>query len=168
MLTAKVMLLGDMGVGKTSIMYRLVYDRFEGNYKSTLGVEISTHDVWPDADDVADPVRCIIWDADGDFGRLIFDTVYVSGAHGAIIMSDVTRPQTITRMLELAHNFEARFPGRPYRALVNKIDLVEAAEATSRRTQLGRLDVEFVSAKTGVGVAKSIAALAGAIRRRQA
>jgi Ras-related protein Rab-5C len=168
MLTAKVMLLGDMGVGKTSIMYRLVYDRFEGNYKSTLGVEISTHDVWPDADDVADPVRCIIWDADGDFGRLILDTVYVSGAHGAIIMSHVTRPQTITRMLELAHNFEARFPGRPYRALVNKIDLVEAAEATTRRTQLERLDVEFVSAKTGVGVAKSIAALAGAIRRRQA
>jgi GTPase SAR1 family protein len=33
MFTAKVMLLGDMGVGKTSIMYRLVYDRFEGNYK---------------------------------------------------------------------------------------------------------------------------------------
>jgi len=149
-------------------MYRLVYDRFEVTYKSTLRVEISTHDVWPDADDVADPVRCIIWDADGDFGRLIFDTVYVSGAHGAIIMSDVTRPQTITRMLELAHNFEARFPGRPYRALVNKIDLVEAAEATTRRTQLERLDVEFVSAKTGVGVAKSIAALAGAIRRRQA
>jgi Ras-related protein Rab-5C len=168
MLTAKVMLLGDMGVGKTSIMYRLVYDRFEGNYKSTLGVEISTHDVWPDTDRTADPVRFIIWDADGDFGTLIFDTVYVSGAHGAIIMSDVTRPQTITRMLELAHNFEARFPGRPYKALVNKIDLVGAGEAESRRTQLERLDVEFVSAKTGAGIAKSIAALAGAIRRRQA
>jgi len=30
MLTAKVMLLGDMGVGKTSILYRLVSDSFEG------------------------------------------------------------------------------------------------------------------------------------------
>jgi GTPase SAR1 family protein len=32
MFSAKVMLLGDMGVGKTSIMYRLVHDRFDGEY----------------------------------------------------------------------------------------------------------------------------------------
>jgi small GTP-binding protein len=125
MLTAKVMLLGDMGVGKTSILYRLIYNRFEGQYKSTLGVEILSHDVAPA--DGGDPMRLVLWDTDGDFGTQIFDTVYVTGASAAIIVSDVTRPQTVTRMVELVRGFEERFPGRPYRALLNKIDLPEAA-----------------------------------------
>lgn len=76
MLTAKVMLLGDMGVGKTSILYRLIYNRFEGQYKSTLGVEILSHDVAPA--DGGDPMRLVLWDTDGDFGTQIFDTVYVT------------------------------------------------------------------------------------------
>ncbi|MFX8028161.1 hypothetical protein ABTK68_19465, partial [Acinetobacter baumannii] len=66
-------------------------------------------------------------DTDGDFGTQIFDTVYVTGASAAIIVSDVTRPQTVTRMVEWVRGFEERFPGRPYRALLNKIDLPEAA-----------------------------------------
>ncbi|AUC94502.1 MULTISPECIES: GTP-binding protein [Bradyrhizobium] len=165
MLTAKVMLLGDMGVGKTSILYRLIYNRFEGQYKSTLGVEILSHDVV--AADGSDPTRLVLWDTDGDFGTQIFDTVYVTGASAAIIVSDVTRPQTVTRMVELVRGFEARFPGRPYRALLNKIDLPEAAGSAGVIAELGKSSVRSVSAKTGVGIAESIAELAQTIRRRQ-
>ena len=38
----KIITLGDSGVGKTSIFARLLTEKFEGNYKSTLTVEIST------------------------------------------------------------------------------------------------------------------------------
>ncbi|MGY4227577.1 small GTP-binding protein [Bradyrhizobium sp. USDA 4503] len=163
MLTAKVMLLGDMGVGKTSILYRLIYNRFEGQYKSTLGVEILSYDVAPaDA-----PMRLVLWDTDGDFGTQIFDTVYVTGASAAIIVSDVTRPQTVTRMVELVRGFEERFPGRPYRALLNKIDLPEAAGSAGAIAGLAKSSVKSVSAKTGVGVAESFVELAQTIRRRQ-
>ncbi len=99
MLTAKVMLLGEMGVGKTSIMYRLVHDRFEGQYKTTLGVEILSYDVT--STDGREPMRLVLWDTDGDFGTQIFDTVYVTGASAAIIVADITRPQTVSRMIEL-------------------------------------------------------------------
>lgn len=167
MLTAKVMLLGDMGVGKTSIMYRLVYDRFEGQYKTTLGVEVLSYDVPPAVEDAGEPTRLVLWDTDGDFGKQIFDTVYVTGAAAAIIVSDVTRPQTITRMVELAHSFEARFPGRPYKALVNKIDIPEAAGSIERIDELTKSSVRFVSAKTGIGIAESFAEVAETIRRRQ-
>ena len=165
MLTAKVMLLGDMGVGKTSILYRLVYNRFEGQYKSTLGVEILSHDVAPS--DGGEPMRLVLWDTDGDFGTQIFDTVYVTGASAAIIVADVTRPQTVTRMVELVHGFEARFPGRPYKALLNKIDLPEAAGSAGRIDELAKSSVRPVSAKTGAGIAESFAELAQVIRRRQ-
>jgi small GTP-binding protein len=163
MLTAKVMLLGDMGVGKTSILYRLVHDRFDGQYKTTLGVEVLSYDIPFDGDD---PTRLVLWDTDGDFGMRIFETVYVAGASAAIIVSDVTRPQTVTRMVELARGFESRFPGRPYKALVNKIDLAEAAESAEQLGQLARSSVKFVSAKTGSGVAESFAELAETIHRR--
>ncbi|MCP1829586.1 MULTISPECIES: GTP-binding protein [Bradyrhizobium] len=165
MLTAKVMLLGDMGVGKTSILYRLIYNRFEGQYKSTLGVEILSHDVAPAGG--SDPTRLVLWDTDGDFGTQIFDTVYVTGASAAIIVSDVTRPQTVTRMVELVRGFEERFPGRPYRALLNKIDLPEAAGSAGAIAGLAKSSVKSVSAKTGVGIAESFVELAQTIRRRQ-
>ncbi|WP_076864475.1 Rab family GTPase [Bradyrhizobium mercantei] len=165
MLTAKVMLLGDMGVGKTSILYRLIYNRFEGQYKSTLGVEILSHDVVQA--DGSDPMRLVLWDTDGDFGTQIFDTVYVTGASAAIIVSDVTRPQTVTRMVELVRGFEERFPGRPYRALLNKIDLPEAAGSAGQVAGLAKSSVKSVSAKTGVGISESFVELAQTIRRRQ-
>ncbi|HEX7921587.1 MAG TPA: Rab family GTPase [Bradyrhizobium sp.] len=165
MLTAKVMLLGDMGVGKTSILYRLIYNRFEGQYKSTLGVEILSHDVAPA--DGSDPMRLVLWDTDGDFGTQIFDTVYVTGASAAIIVSDVTRPQTVTRMVELVRGFEERFPGRPYRALLNKIDLPEAAGSAGAIAELAKSSVKPVSAKTGAGIAECFVELAQTIRRRQ-
>ena len=167
MLTAKVMLLGEMGVGKTSIMYRLVYNRFEGQYKTTLGVEVLSYDISPAPTDGREPMRLVLWDTDGDFGTQIFDTVYVTGASAAIIISDVTRPQTVARMIELIHGFETRFPGRPYKALVNKIDLPEAAGSTARIGEIPRSNVKFVSAKTSAGIADSFAELAETIRRRQ-
>ncbi len=165
MLTAKVMLLGEMGVGKTSIMYRLVYDRFEGQYKTTLGVEVLSYDVPVAAAD--EPTRLVLWDTDGDFGKQIFDTVYVTGAAAAIIVSDATRPHTVSRMVELAHSFEARFPGRPYKALVNKIDIPEAAGSIERVGELAKSSVKFVSAKTGVGITECFSEPAATIRRRQ-
>lgn len=160
---AKVMLLGDMGVGKTSILYRLVHDRFDGQYKTTLGVEMLSYEV-PE-DNAGEAMRLVLWDTDGDFGTRIFETVYVAGSSAAIIVADVTRPQTIARAVELAHAFEERFPGRPYRALLNKIDLVD--DASSLDHGLPASSVRQVSAKTGHGIAEAFADLAATIRRRQ-
>lgn len=164
MLTAKVMLLGDMGVGKTSIMYRLVHDRFDGQYMTTLGVEILSYDVPADK---GEPTRLVLWDTDGDFGERVFETVYVMGASAAIIVSDITRPQTVTHMVDLARGFESRFPGRPYKALVNKIDLTNGGGTIPEIKDIPPSSVSFVSAKAGTGIAETFAALAQTIHRRQ-
>lgn len=167
MLTAKVMLLGDMGVGKTSILYRLVHDRFDGQYKTTLGVEVLSYDVPVGLAGGGEPARLILWDTDGDFGMRIFETVYVAGASAAIIVSDVTRPQTVKHMVELARRFESKFPGRPYKALINKIDLADTAQAAEDIGEYGLPHIKAVSAKSGIGIAESFADLAETIRRRQ-
>ena len=41
MISKKICLLGDFAVGKTSLVRRFVYDRFEDKYISTIGVKVS-------------------------------------------------------------------------------------------------------------------------------
>jgi len=164
--SAKVMLLGEMGVGKTSIANRFAFDRFQSEYKSTIGVELFTHDVVlePGHDDGV--MRLVVWDTDGDFGHRIFDTVYVTGASAALIVADASRPATIDHGNGLARAFEERFPGRPYKIVVNKIDLLEGeapdVDAAVRRAG----GIVLASAKTGEGVAEAFRSLAQTIIRR--
>ena len=101
--------------------------------------------------------RPAIWDTDGDFGSRIVETVYIKGAAAKVIVSDATRPSTITRMVELAHDFETRFPGRPCKAFVNKKDLLTTNIRIGKTHELSESSIEFVSAKTGEGIARSFA-----------
>ncbi len=160
-LSAKILLLGDIGVGKSSLARRLVFDRFDSAYKTTIGVDVLTHDV----DCAGQTLRMILWDTDGDFGQHIFDTVYARGASGAIIVSDASRPTTTLKMANLARGFANRFPGRPSCSVINKIDLVPGDRAAIAGG-LGADETLYSSALTGEGVNALFAAIGSAIIRR--
>jgi len=162
MISAKIMLLGDIGVGKTSLANRFVFDKFDADYKTTIGVDVLTHDVTLGPECDGQTLRLVLWDTDGDFGARIFETVYLAGANGAIVVADASRPGTLAKMALLATRFEERFPGRPVARIVNKIDLAppgfSAPEAPG--------DTILASAKTGEGVEAMFLRLAGAVWRR--
>ncbi len=163
-LSAKVMLLGDIGVGKTSLAQRFVFDRFDAEYKTTIGVDVFTHDVdlGPECDNAR--LRFVLWDTDGDFGNRIFETVYLAGASAAIVVADATRPATIVKMAALVSHFEESFPGRPVRAIINKIDLVPDVRNASAAPEIQAV---YTSAKTGEGVAEMFLDVGCAIWRRR-
>ena len=123
MISAKIMLLGDIGVGKTSLARRRVFDKFDADYKTTIGVDVLTHDIELGPECGREILRLVLWDTDGDFGSRIFETVYLAGASGAIIVADASRPGTLVKMTTLADRFAEHFPGRPVVMIVNKIDL---------------------------------------------
>ncbi len=162
-LSAKVMLLGEIGVGKSSLARRFVFDRFEGEYKSTIGVDILSHEIM-----LADGriLKLMLWDTDGDFGAKIFETVYIKGASGALIVSDATRPATLAKAARLAAGFADAFPGRPLRVIVNKIDLAELEPAAFSGAGLAPDDVVRTSARTGEGVAGLFESMGADIVRR--
>lgn len=164
-LSAKILLLGDIGVGKTSLAKRFVFDRFDGTYKTTLGVDILTHDLplGPACDEAV--LRLVLWDTDGDFGNRIFATAYALGAQGALIVSDASRPESIAHMGRLASDFTDRFPGRPLRAIVNKIDLVPPSERRFVIEDVDEDDMAQTSAMTGEGVHDLFLSLGRAIWR---
>lgn len=166
MTARKVMLLGEIGVGKSSLARRLVFGKFEFDYKPTIGVDVYRFDV-PDS-----PTRplmsLIIWDTDGNFGNAIFKHVYMKEAAAALIIADITRPQTLETQHALAGGFEDAFPGRHIGYVVNKTDLVIESEAPPlprHLTQPG-VDLTCTSAKTGACVETAFIAAADAIARR--
>lgn len=162
----KVMLLGEIGVGKSSLVRRLTLDRFDFDYKPTLGVNIYTYDV---PDDVAGELTTlIIWDTDGNMRESIFRHVYMREASAAIIVGDATRPGTIDIMSQLGEGFRDAFPGRQHAFVVNKSDLLSPGEEPPLNDDLRRriADLTVTSAKTGDNVRTAFHALAAAIARR--
>ena len=119
----KIMLLGEIGVGKTSIARRLSLNAFGESYKATIGVDIYRYDVVPPPG--KEPFTFLVWDTDGSYGEAIFQHIYFREAHAAVIVSDATRPSTIDSMLRLGQHFMDTLPGRYLAHVVNKVDLLD-------------------------------------------
>jgi Ras-related protein Rab-22 len=165
----KVMLLGDIGVGKTSLVRRLIFEKFEHDYKATIGVDVYTNSMTLDAgrrDKVT--VRQLIWDIDGDFGESIFKQIYIKGATAALIIGDCSRQATLNSVLSLGQAFLDEFPGRPLSLIVNKTDLVSAEETARLMNPLRVLHAPILltSAKTGENVREAFESVAQAAYER--
>ncbi|MFW6024509.1 MAG: Rab family GTPase [Dichotomicrobium sp.] len=165
--SCKIMMLGEIGVGKTSIVRRLVLGKFDANYKATLGVDMYTYTL--DSGDFADrPVELVIWDIDGDIGENIFGHVYIQGASGALVVGDATRPSTHPSMVTVGQQFQEYLPGRPLMLVLNKMDLVPDPDALDAALleRTGKAPLETTSAKTGENVARAFHNLTKEVMRR--
>ena len=165
MLTRKIMLLGEIAVGKTALARRLVFNQFEAGYKATLGVDIYTHVLVPQPVPETS-VKLSIWDIDGDLSEGIFSHNYIKGASGALIIGDATRPATINAMIALADTFRDTQPGRPFVYVLNKLDLVEDHTLmVPPALQDPEAILHKTSAMTGHNVGEAFSDLATAIIR---
>lgn len=166
MIARKVMLLGEIGVGKSSIVQRLVFDRFEMNYKPTIGVDVYRYEV-PQTE-TRSAMALIVWDTDGNFGEQIFRHVYMREASAAVIVGDVTRPHTLDTMAALANGFREALPGRTLSLVLNKLDLLAPGDEVRLPEALTRpgLHLHRTSAKTGDNIKTVFSETADAIDRR--
>lgn len=166
MISRKVMLLGEIGVGKSSLARRLVDDVFEATYIPTIGVDVHRYTLPKPVD--GELIRLIIWDTDGNFGDTIFSHVYMREAAAAMIVGDVTRRTTMESMVRLSEGFATAMPGRPMAFVVNKIDLLGPGEEPLLPPALSRSDIAITmtSAQSGAHVQEAFHTMAAAIRRR--
>jgi small GTP-binding protein len=166
MIIRKIMLLGEIGVGKTSIVRRLVLDRFDADYKATIGTDVYRYEVRPSP--AAEPFHFVVWDTDGNFGQSIFRSVHVKQAHAALIVSDGARRATIETMSRLAEGFADAMPGRYLGLVVNKLDLFEeGAMPPLPPATAPELPLFKTSAKTGLNVREAFHEAAATIVRRE-
>ncbi len=166
MAAKKVMILGAAGVGKTSLSHRLAFDRFDGNYKATIGVDVYNTTVEIEGDVTGATMPLVLWDTDGDFGMSILVNTYLRGASAAIVVADATRPATIPYLQRLVLGFKDLLPGRPCAAILNKVDLLSAPSSMSPEDYGSPDFTALASALTGHGVRPTFARLAATIRYR--
>jgi len=82
----KLLLLGDGGVGKTSLMLRFSEDKFSSSLMSTAGVDYKTQHLEVDGK----KVKLQIWDTAGQTRFHTITQAYYKAAHGIVLVYDVS------------------------------------------------------------------------------
>jgi len=87
----KILVIGDLGTGKTSIIKRYVHRFFTQHYRATIGVDFALKVLnW----DETTLIRLQLWDIAGQERYGNMTRVYYKEAVGAFIVFDVTRRNT--------------------------------------------------------------------------
>ncbi len=152
-LSKKVCLLGDFAVGKTSLVRRFVYNLFDDKYISTIGVKVSRKTLAvPRINDVVE-LTMMLWDLAGSEEFDHVRTSYLRGAAGAILVCDLTRPETLTSLGTYAAHLRESTPHIPLVVAANKLDLtfmhrVSESQVSAAAAGLGAL-YHLTSARTG-------------------
>jgi small GTP-binding protein len=91
----KVVLIGDAAVGKTSLIRRYVFDRFDDAYITTIGSKVTKKEITVRKDDGDVDLKLMIWDILGREGYVSTHARTFAGVHGAILVADLTRRATL-------------------------------------------------------------------------
>lgn len=167
----KVCLLGDSAVGKTSLIRRFIFDKFDDKYISTVGTKVTKKSMkipYSEFDRNVD-LTLMIWDITGQHVERLSSTLtqyehyvppknYFRNAKGAIIVCDITREDTFNNLSKwVNHLFE--LSGKvPLIITGNKLDLID--ETDFEIAKLSKFAISknseriLTSAKTGENVEK--------------
>ena len=94
----KIVLLGDSAVGKTSLIRRFVFDQFEDSYIATIGSKVTMKELNLGRQVSTPKLTFMIWDIIGREGYHGLHARTFVGVHGAILVADLTRRETLQNL----------------------------------------------------------------------
>ncbi|MBN1803343.1 MAG: DUF4268 domain-containing protein [Candidatus Lokiarchaeota archaeon] len=151
----KLVLGGDGGVGKTSMVYRFVDNVFKSDYKATIGTAITKKEC--QFEGLKSNVRFIIWDLAGQVQFRRVRQAYLADSEAGILVFDLTRRKTFENIKSWYKELKDNSPQDLFLILVgNKCDLELSREVTREEgeqlaQELGLTYLE-TSAKTGENI----------------
>eukprot|EP00826_Nyctotherus_ovalis_P005573 TRINITY_DN11265_c0_g1_i18.p1 TRINITY_DN11265_c0_g1~~TRINITY_DN11265_c0_g1_i18.p1 ORF type:complete len:201 (+),score=57.07 TRINITY_DN11265_c0_g1_i18:164-766(+) len=150
----KVVLLGETGVGKSSLAHRFAFDKFSECYEATIGAGYFEKPI-PSG---SGSIKLCIWDTAGQERFASLASFYYRGCQIALVVFDLSKKQTFERAKAWINELQANAPVNVVIYLVgNKSDLnqreVTTEHATSYAKDLGILYIE-VSAKTNANISE--------------
>src|SRR5207244_9311624 len=172
LLKSKICLVGEQGVGKTSLIRRYVLDQFDDRYVRTLGAKVekkSLRVALPGPDGLIE-VNMAIWDIIGHVGfRQLLGDSFFNGAQGILAVADLTRGNTLPVLTGWIEAVEGVAGKVPVVLVANKADLT--AEAQFGVAELAEMASTFgctyllTSAKSGQNVEDAFLRLATEIAK---
>uniref|UniRef100_A0A0E0MPW8 Uncharacterized protein n=1 Tax=Oryza punctata TaxID=4537 RepID=A0A0E0MPW8_ORYPU len=150
---AKLVLLGDVGTGKSSLVLRFVKGQFVEFQESTIGAAFFSQTLAVNDE----TVKFEIWDTAGQERYHSLAPMYYRGAAAAIVVYDITNAASFTRAKKWVQELQAQGNPNTIMALAgNKADMVEArqvpAEEAKTYAQENGLFFMETSAKTAINV----------------
>lgn len=162
-LQKKICLLGDFGVGKTSLAARFVNNEYSEKYLTTVGVKMDTKLIAVN-DELS--IKLIIWDIAGENSLKKISQTYLRGAAGFLLVIDGTRMTTLDSALDMKRGIGELLGEIPFVILLNKCDLTTQWELTAahiERLNTPQEQLFFTSAKSGEQVEEAFSALSHAL-----
>ena len=87
----KILVIGDSGVGKTSLINRIVYNSFAKKYNVTLGCELAVKTLEINGKSI----RIQFWDLAGQDRLGSISRLFCRDTDGALVVNDVTREKSL-------------------------------------------------------------------------
>lgn len=151
----KILLLGDSGTGKTSLMLRIVEDSFKPNYLATAGVDCKVK-YFNTNNNMR--IKLQIWDTAGQERFRVVTRSYYKGAHAICLVFDVTDASSFSHVSIWLENIKNVLKGSssttPIILVGNKSDCptqqrkvkADDAQAFARENEITYIET---SARTG-------------------
>uniref|UniRef100_A0AAQ4RL76 small monomeric GTPase n=1 Tax=Gasterosteus aculeatus aculeatus TaxID=481459 RepID=A0AAQ4RL76_GASAC len=92
--TLKLLIIGESGVGKSSLLLRFTEDTFDPEQPATIGVDFKVKTLSIDGN----KAKLAIWDTAGQERFRTLTPSYYRGAQGVILVYDVTKRETFTKL----------------------------------------------------------------------
>ena len=126
----KIIVVGDIGVGKTNLINRFASDKFDTNSKATIGVEF----VYKTLKINKEVIKVEVWDTAGQERYRAITSSYYKGAKGAIIVYDITNEDSFNNVESWMNEVTKKGKTDMQFLLVgNKKDLVNDRKVTEQK-----------------------------------
>ena len=160
----KILLLGDSGVGKSSLLLRYTKNEFISDMRSTIGVEFALKYITIDNYQL----KIQIWDTAGMERYRSITNAYYKGAKGVIVLYDICRKKSFENVDKWIDDFKSKADDDAVIILIgNKSDLDDKREVSKEegesKAQMNKFAFMETSAKDNNNVQKAFETLFGEI-----
>lgn len=145
--TLKIIVVGDAGVGKSSLIHQLTHHKFNEKVLPTLGVDFSAKNL-PAVDDSV--IRLHLWDVAGQERYRCLSRAYLKGCQACVVVFDATRKDTFKHVEVWKKDIDTKCGPIPSLLLGNKNDLqydISQRELQRVSDFLNFTSCAFISAK---------------------
>lgn len=149
----KIIIVGEPGVGKTSLVKRFISGRFAKDYRSSIGTNIFIKNV--NLKNFGN-IKIQLWDIAGQERWINMRRPYYVGAKGVLIVGDLTRKNTFDQINHFwVPDIKKYCDLAPIILIANKNDLekeISKNEIISLGKEINAISTIYTSAKTGENV----------------
>lgn len=163
----KLLIIGDSGVGKSSLLIRFSDNTFSGSYITTIGVDFKIRTVVINGE----RVKLQIWDTAGQERFRTITNTYYRGTHGVIVVYDVTNGESFANVKRWLQEIESNCD------VVNKVLVGNKNDDPARKVVItedaqrfaNQMDIQLfeTSAKDNINVEEMFLAITEQVLRHK-